>query len=107
MILPEAAPMSLARVTVTLPEEIVAEMDRSAANRSGFVLEAVTRELARRRRAALRASLSAPHPESLAIAEAGVGEWGRSLPPEDAEGLLDPSRGRGVRWVEGKGWKER
>jgi len=99
--------MSLARVTVTLPREVVAEMDRSAANRSRFVLEAVTRELARRRRAALRASLSAPHPESLAIAEAGVGEWGRSLPPEDAEGLLDPSRGRGVRWVEGKGWKER
>lgn len=36
-----------------------------------------------------------------------MGEWGRSLPPEDAEGLLDPSRGRGLRWTEGKGWKAR
>ena len=99
--------MSMARVTVTLPEEVVAEMDRSVANRSRFVLEAVTRELARRRRAALRASLSVPHPESLTIAEAGVGDWGGSLPSEDAEGLLDPSRAHGLRWVEGKGWKER
>jgi hypothetical protein len=99
--------MSLSRVTVTLPEELVAEMDRSAANRSRFVLEAVTRELARRRRVALRLSLSSPHSESLAVAETGVGEWGRSLPSEDAEGLLDPSQGRRLRWVEGKGWKER
>ncbi len=98
--------MSLARVTVTLPEELVAEMDRSAPNRSRLVLEAVTRELARRRRAALRASLSAPHPESLVVAEAGVGEWGRSLPAEGADGLLDPAQARRVRWVEGKGWKE-
>jgi hypothetical protein len=99
--------MSLSRVTVTLPEELVVEMDRSASNRSRFVLEAVTRELARRRRAALRLSLSSPHPESLAVAEAGVGEWGRSLPSEDAEGLLDPAQGRRLRWAPGKGWKER
>jgi hypothetical protein len=62
--------MPFSRVTVTLPEEILTEMDRAAPNRSRFVLEAVTRELARRRRAALRASLSAPHPESLQVAEA-------------------------------------
>ncbi len=99
--------MSLARVTVTLPEDLVAEMDRAAANRSRFVVEAVTRELARRRRAALRLSLSSPHPESLTVAESGVGEWGRSLPAEDAEGLLEPSAGKRLRWVEGKGWKER
>jgi hypothetical protein len=97
--------MRLARVTVTLPAGIVAQMDRSAANRSRFVLEAVTRELARRRRAALQASLSAPHPESLPVAETGVGKWGRSLPLEGFEELLDPSRGRGLLWIEGKGWK--
>lgn len=99
--------MNLARVTVTLPEDLVAEMDRAAANRSRFVLDAVTRELARRRRAALRLSLSSPHPDSLTVAEDGVGEWGRSLPAGDAEGLVEPSQGRRLRWVEGKGWKER
>jgi hypothetical protein len=99
--------MSLARVTVTLPEDLVAEMDRTAPNRSRFVVEAVTRELARRRRAALRVSLSSPHPDSLTVAEAGVGEWGRSFPAEDAEGLLEPTQGRRIRWAPGKGWKER
>ena len=98
--------MSLSRVTITLPEDLVAEMDRTAPNRSRFVLEAVTRELARRRRAALRASLASPHAESFLLAEAGVAEWGRSLPSEDGEGLLEPSQGRRVRWVDGKGWTE-
>ena len=97
--------MSLSRVTVTLPEDVLAEMDRTASNRSRFVLEAVTRELARRRRAALRVSLSTPHPDSFVVAEAGVGEWGRALPAEDTEGLLEPAQGRRVRWVEGKGWR--
>lgn len=98
--------MSLSRVTVTLPEDLVAEIDRAATNRSRFVLEAVTRELARRRRMALRSSLSSPHPETLQVAETGVGDWGRSLPAEDAEGLVEPGEGRRVRWVEGKGWTE-
>lgn len=98
--------MSLSRVTVTLPEDLVAEIDRSTPNRSRFVLEAITRELARRRRAALRLSLSEPHAESLSVAEAGVAEWGGSFPAEDAEGLVDPAQGRSVRWVEGKGWVE-
>lgn len=98
--------MSLSRVTVTLPEEVVAEMDRSAANRSRFVLEAITRELARRRRETLRLSLSSPHAESLAVAEAGIGAWGRSLHSGGAQRLLDPSRGRRLRWAEGKGWKK-
>ena len=98
--------MSLSRVTVTLPEGVLAEVDRLASNRSRFVLDAVTRELARRRRAALRLSLSSPHPESSVIAETGLGEWGRTLPAEDAEGLLEPEQGRRVRWVEGKGWRE-
>lgn len=99
--------MSLARVTVTLPGDLVAEMDRAAPNRSRFVLEAVTRELGRRRRAALRLSLSSPHPDALVVAEAGVGEWGRSLPAGDADGLLEPSQGKRLRWAPGKGWKER
>ena len=98
--------MSLSRVTVTLPGEVVAEIDRESGNRSRFVLEAVTRELSRRRRAALRASLAAPHAEALLVAEAGISEWGRTLPSDDAEGLLDSSEGRRVTWVRGKGWRE-
>lgn len=99
--------MSLSRVTVTLPEELVAEIDRAAPNRSRFVAEAVTRELARRRRAVLSASLPSPHPETLAVAEAGVAEWGRSLPTENAESLLEPSQGKRVEWVDGRGWTDR
>ena len=107
MILLSEVRMPLSRVTVTLPEDLVVEMDRAAPNRSRFVLEAVMRELSRRRRAALRVSLSIPHPESLLVAEVGIGEWGQGFPAEDAEGLLEPSEGRRVRWVEGKGWRER
>jgi hypothetical protein len=97
--------MPFSRVTVTLPEEVVSEIDREARNRSRFVLEAVTRELARRRRAALRLSISDPHPDTLTVAEAGIGEWGRSLPKGDVDGLVEPSKGRRVRWVEGEGWR--
>ncbi len=106
MILLTEVGMSFSRVTVTLPEEILTEIDRAAPNRSRFVLEAVTRELARRRRAALRTSLSAPHPDSLLVAESGMAEWGRTLPAEDPDGLVDPAEGRSVRWVAGRGWKE-
>lgn len=98
--------MGLSRVTVTLPGDVVAEIDRAAPNRSRFVLEAVSRELARRRRAALKLSLASPQTESLIVAEAGLGEWGRSLPPEDRDGLLEPTGGHRVRWVEGVGWTE-
>jgi len=98
--------MSLTRVSVTLPEDLVGEIDRESNNRSRFVLEAVTRELSRRRRAALRVSLAAPHAETLLVAEAGIAEWGRTLPSGDADGLLDSSQGRRVKWVRGKGWRE-
>ena len=39
------------RVTVTLPNELVSEIDRREKNRSKFVAEAVRHELERRRRA--------------------------------------------------------
>ena len=66
--------MAISRVTVTLPEDVLAEIDRTEANRSRFVLEAVTRELARRREAALRASLKTSHSELMTVAEAGIAE---------------------------------
>jgi hypothetical protein len=92
------------RVTVTLPVELVASIDRYERNRSRFVAEAVERELVRRRREGLHRSLDRPHPEAAELAEVGLSEWGASLPEEDD--LIDPSAGTPVRWVEGEGWRE-
>ena len=51
------------RVTVTLPEEVVREVDRHEQNRSRFVLQAIQHELERRRRDASRRSIE--HPPSV------------------------------------------
>jgi len=93
------------RVTVTLPADLVENIDRLERNRSRFIKGAVEHELARRRHDALLRSLEQPHPEAAELAEAGLDEWAESLPEED-EGLVDMSAGRPVRWVEGEGWVE-
>ncbi len=92
-------------MTVTLPGDLVRDIDRHEKNRSKFVAEAVRRELDRRRRLELRRSLRNPHPES-GLADAGLEEWARSLPVEDAGALVDSRAGKAVRWVEGQGWVE-
>ena len=97
---------SVERVTVTLPDDLVRDIDRREKNRSKFVAEAVRRELDRRRRDELRRSLENPHPESTELAEQGLEEWSRGLPDEDAEALVDGSAGKAVRWVPGEGWVE-
>jgi Arc/MetJ-type ribon-helix-helix transcriptional regulator len=94
------------RVTITLPEELVRDIDRREKNRSSFVVEAVQRELERRRRAELRRSLQNPHPETTERTEQGLEEWARGLPEEDAEALIDSSAGKAVRWMPGQGWVE-
>ena len=91
------------RVTVTLPVELVESIDRLERNRSRFIAEAVEHELVHRRRAGLLRSLKSPHTEAALVAEAGLADWGTSLPVED-EGLIDLSAGTRVRWVEGTGW---
>jgi hypothetical protein len=96
--------MPTARVTVTLPIDVVEDIDRLAGNRSAFVFDAVRHELRRRRREQLRRSLEKPHPESRETAEAGFETWARGLPEEDVSGLVDPKAGTPVRWVSGKGW---
>ncbi len=95
------------RVTVTLPTEVVRDIDRLEKNRSKFVLEAVRHELKRRRREDLQRSLRSPHPESQQVAEEGFDDWACSLPEEDAAGLVDLKAGTPVRWVPGEGWVER
>ncbi len=94
------------RVTVTLPAEVVRDIDRLEKNRSKFVLEAVRHELKRRRREDLQRSLRSPHPESGQLAEAGFDEWAGGLPEEDAADLVDMKAGTPVRWVPGEGWVE-
>jgi Arc/MetJ-type ribon-helix-helix transcriptional regulator len=94
------------RVTVTLPVELVRDIDRVEENRSKFIAEAVRHELERRQRDELRRSLAAPHPDTAELAEAGMTEWAHSLPDEDAEGLVDMSKGKPVRWIPDRGWVE-
>jgi Arc/MetJ-type ribon-helix-helix transcriptional regulator len=97
---------SFERVTVTLPDSLVKDIDRREKNRSKFVAEAIRRELNRRRRAELRRSLQNPHPESAELAEQGLDDWSRGLPEEDAEALVDHNAGKPIRWVPGEGWVE-
>jgi hypothetical protein len=92
------------RVTVTLPKEIIRDIDRQERNRSRFVLQAVERELERRRKEELRRSLRAPHKDGNGIAEAGFTEWADGLPEGD-EDLVDIRSGVSVIWIPGKGWE--
>jgi metal-responsive CopG/Arc/MetJ family transcriptional regulator len=93
-------------VTITLPDDLIGDIDRQEKNRSRFIAEAVRRELDCRRRKELRRSLQNPYPESVDLAEQGLEEWSHTLPEEDVESLLDSSAGRVVRWEPGKGWVE-
>ncbi len=97
---------SLGRVTVTLPMDLVRDIDRWEKNRSKFVADAVRHELESRRRENLRRSLQNPHPETTGFTDEGLEAWTRSLPEEDTEALLDGSAGKAVRWVPGEGWVE-
>ena len=92
------------RVTVTLPAELVRDIDRLEKNRSRFIQDAARRELERRRRELLQQSLRSPHPETAELAEAGFQEWASILPEEDAMSLVDFHSGTEVQWVPGQGW---
>ncbi len=96
--------MPTERVTITMPREVVEDIDRRVRNRSKFILDAVRRELERRRREDLPLSLRNPHEESDAVADLGMDDWGKGFPEEETDELLDPEGGRGVRWRSGKGW---
>jgi hypothetical protein len=90
------------RVTVTLPAELVEQIDRVERNRSRFIAEAVEQELRRRRREGLLRSIADPHPETTELADASLADWTSDLPAE--ENLVDGAAGTPVRWVEGTGW---
>ena len=93
------------RVTVTMPAELVAGIDRIERNRSRFIAEAVRHELKRRQRQELLRSLQEPHPDSIISAELGLETWSQGLPAGD-HNLLDPSAGVPLHWEREKGWQE-
>lgn len=94
--------MASERVTITLPSDLLEEVDQLERNRSRFIAEAVQHEVARRRRAALLESVRNPHPETTELVHDALADWTSELP--DDEGLLDASAGTAVRWVDGRGW---
>jgi len=98
--------MNIERMTVTIPGDLVREIDRRERNRSKFVVEAVRREVERRRREELALSLRNPHAESAEVAEQGLEDWARGMPEEDLAGMVEWSGGSPVRWVAGVGWVE-
>ena len=93
---------SAERVTVTLPTDLVEQIDRMERNRSRFIAEAVEHELVRRQREALLRSIANPHPETTELTGASVTDWTSDLPTD--EELVDHAAGTSVRWVEGAGW---
>ena len=93
------------RVTVTLPANLVRDIDRIERNRSKFLQEAARHEIERRRRDQLARSLQSPHPETAELDDAGFQEWVSSLPDEDVAGLVNLENGTEVRWIPGEGWK--
>ncbi|MFN9871144.1 MAG: CopG family ribbon-helix-helix protein [Cyanobacteriota bacterium] len=93
------------RVTVTMPSELVAGIDRIETNRSRFIAEAVRHELQRRQRLELQRSLEAPHPVRAATAALGLSDWAEALPESDSD-LLDPSAGVLLQWRPESGWQE-
>jgi len=99
------APALSERVTVTMPAELVAGIDRFERNRSRFIADAVRHELKRRRRQELLRSLEEPHPDSLSTAEVGLETWSQGLPAGDHD-LLDPGGGVPVQWSAEQGWQE-
>ncbi len=92
------------RVTVTLPSNLLAGIDRFEQNRSRFITQAVEHELEHRRREELLHSVSSPHPSGDHLSELGTGDWLPDL-VEDAAELVDLAGGTPVRWVSGDGWK--
>lgn len=96
--------MNSERVTVTLPSDLLAGIDRLERNRSRFIAQAVERELEHRRRDALLRSVRSPHPGGEDLLNLGTHGWLPEL-DEDAAALVDLSGGTPVRWVRGRGWK--
>jgi len=96
--------MTTERVAVTLPTDLLEDVDQLDGNRSRFIAEAVQREVIRRRRATLMQSVESPHPETTRVVDGDLTDWMADWSHD--EGLLDPSAGTAVRWIEEQGWTQ-
>jgi hypothetical protein len=92
-------------MTVTLPQEMVREIDGHERNRSRFVQRAVAHELERLRQEKLQQSLDNPHADSEVVAESGFSEWA-DLGADGDQDLLDAAAGKRIRWDSSQGWIE-
>lgn len=99
----ESSMANTERVTITLPKDLLEEVDRLGGNRSRFIAQAVQQALYERERAAFRLSLENPHPESEAMAELGFAEWASQ--DFDDHDLVDMSLATPVRWTPDVGWE--
>lgn len=89
------------RITVTLPGELLYEMDRLDSNRSRFVREAIRQNLEYRRLQDLAESLAQPHAHLREMESLGFASRAGEGVEED---LVDADAGTPVRWEEGRGW---
>lgn len=68
-----------ARVTVTIPSDLVPGIDRIEKNLTRFILETVRHEIQHRRRQEPLRPLRHPHPETAEPAELGPGKWAHGI----------------------------
>ena len=98
--------MASERVTVTIPEKKLEEIDLRARTRSRYVQRSIGHELERLRQEELLQSLDSPHPDSQEVAESGFYEWAGQAHDGDDE-LAATSAGTAIRWDEKDGgWVE-
>lgn len=83
--------MATTELTITVTVQLVEAIDRVERDRNRFFAEAVAHELRRRDREGL--------------ADAGLADCCAGVSADDV-GLVDPSGGKAVRWIEGQGWIE-
>jgi len=103
-----APTIKMERLNITLPRELVDEIEKVSPNRSGFLARAARRELRRLERIRRRRELDAlaTYPEQGELLETGLSAWAAGLPDDDPAGMVDLDGGTPVRWVPGLGWLE-
>ena len=94
------------QIKVTLPEDVIRDIDRVHGDRDKFVLELVRLELQRRRHQESWRTSVDPLPERFHASEMELDDWGQDSPEGDLFGLVDLKTGAAVRWIPGKGWVE-
>ena len=97
--------MAAQRIALTLPSEVITEIDRTTHDRDSFVEDAVRHEIDRRREDQLRRSLDDPHPETSKAVGSSPSNWPTGVPHDEWDELLRSELGEEIRWEEAKGWQ--